>query len=80
MLLRVALFRLFYGRVVFHRICVLPFFIPPSVDGRLGCFRARAVVSSAAVNVRVACVFLNSSLGRVYAQEWGRWIISQLCV
>ena len=50
------------------------FFIHSSVDGHLGWFHVLAIVNSAAMNI-VVREFLNYGFPRVYAQEWGCWVI-----
>ena len=54
-------------------------FAHSSVDGRLGRFHALAFVSSAAMNIWDACIFLNYRFLQICAQEWGCWIIWQFC-
>ena len=47
------------------------------VDGHLGCFHVLAIINSAAMNIRVHIIFLNSSfhLFWIYAREQDCWII-----
>ena len=52
MSLQMALFRSFYGWVVFH--CAdIPHLLHSSVDGYLGCFHVLTIVNSAAINIMV---------------------------
>ena len=51
MLLQMALFHSFYGRVIFHRMNIYHVFSThPSVDGHLGCSPVLAILNSAAMN------------------------------
>ena len=52
--------------------------IHPSADGHLGCFHVLAIVNRAAMNIGGRCVFFSYGFLRVYAQEWGYWVIGQL--
>ena len=55
MLLQMALFHSFYGRVIFHCVYV---FIHLSTDGCLDCFHVLPTVNSAAMNLGVHVSFL----------------------
>ena len=55
-------FIIFYGWVIFHRVCVCVcvfhiFFIHSSVDGNLGCFYILSIVNNAAVNIGIHVSF-----------------------
>ena len=45
------------------------FFTCPSIDGHLGCFHVLAIISSAAMNIRVYASFWIKSFVWIYAQE-----------
>ena len=72
MLLQIALFGPFYGRAIFHCVCVYShiyiyiymyvcihhiFFIHSSVDGHLCCFYVLAIIHSAAMNIGMHAFF-----------------------
>ena len=76
----------FYCVCVYICICVYIYrhthatflsIVDKHVDGHLGCFHVLAIINSAAVNIRVHIIFLNSSfhLFWIYAWEQDCWII-----
>ena len=59
MLLQMALFHSFWWLInIPLYVLYIPYLLYPSVSGHLGCFHVLAIVSSAAVNIRVHVFFL----------------------
>ena len=58
------------------------FFIHSSVDGHMGCFHILAIVSNAAINIRIHVSFWISAIvgcfvffSDRYIHEWNCWVI-----
>ena len=59
MLLQMAEFHSFYGRVIFHCVYTPILLIYSAVDECLDCFHVLAIIGNAALNIGDACGALN---------------------